>query len=74
MEPFKNLKQKILIKEDDVYKENISKCNQILKLISDQKTVLDKDETLKKLCIYLQELIYIDHFKYMYRNNKVSSL
>ena len=77
MDCFKNLKKNIQKnKEDETYRENILKCNQIFKHLcecdgTNAQSNVNNDEHLRNLCIYLQELLYIDHFKYMYRNNKV---
>jgi hypothetical protein len=66
---FDNLKKNLLVKEDEVFRENISKCNQMYKSLNECefKTV----DNFKKLICSIQELLYLDHFKHMYRNNKV---
>ena len=61
----------MLVKEDELFKENIIKCNQMFKSLYECGSVFKTEENFKKLSFYIQELIYLDHFMHMYRNNKV---
>jgi hypothetical protein len=54
--------KQIKIKDDEKYEDNILKCSQIL---INQNKINDND--LGKICVYIRELLRIDHFRYMYR-------